>query len=67
MVYGLKDKKYFQFNCIAKTEREMEEKIDSAYGCWRGLQSRGATEESRSKEVFLERYIKVKITIERIK
>jgi hypothetical protein len=66
MVYALKDKKHFQFNCIAKTEKEMEAKIESAYYSWRGLQSRSATEEERSKEVFLSKYIKVKIEINRL-
>ncbi len=66
MVYALKDKKYFQFNCVAKTKEAFEEKIDKAYWSWRCTQGRDAPEETKSKEVFLENYYKVTVTINKL-
>jgi hypothetical protein len=67
MVYALKDKKYFQFSCISKTEAEMEDKIETSYCSWRACKSRSAPEETKRKDVFLADYMKVKITIEKLK
>jgi hypothetical protein len=63
MVYALKHKKYFQFHCVAKTETEFEEKIEKAYWSWRASRGRGALEDTKSKEVFLEDYYRVTVTI----
>ncbi len=66
MVYALKDKEYFQFHCISKTELELEDRIDRAYWNWKGSRSRSEPEEMKTKEVYLERFIKVKITVNKI-
>ena len=66
MVYGLKDKKYFQFYCVAKTEEEFEEKVERAYRNWRASRSRSDSEETKTKEIYLEDYFKVKITITKL-
>lgn len=66
MVYGLKDKKYFQFHCVSKTEEGFEEKVERAYRNWRASRSRSESEETKTKEIYLENYIKVKITITKI-
>ena len=66
IIYALKDKKYFQFTCISKTKRELEDKIETAYWDWKSSRSRSELEETKTKQVFLSNYIKVKITVDRL-
>ncbi len=67
MVYALKDRKYFQFQCISGTKEGMERKIQDAYCNWRSLKARDATEKERSMETYLSAFIKVSIEINRLK
>lgn len=66
MVYALKDKKYFRFHCVSKTEKEFDEKIEESYWSWRALRSRGESEETKTKEIYLEGFLKVKIVITKL-
>lgn len=62
--YALKDKHKFAFRCIAETEAEFDNKIQSAYFNARGLSTKG---EQYTLDDFLSRYDKVKVIVEYLK
>ena len=63
---ALKPKKEFRFCCVSRTEKHFAMKVNNAYWNWHGMQSRSADPETKTKETFLLKYDKVKITLESI-
>ncbi len=61
--FALKDKKRFEFHCIAKDEKEFNDKIQTAYNNRSGLKPKGTT---YTIEDYLADFIKVKVTIEKL-
>ena len=65
-VYALKPNSEFVFQCLSKTEEELNVKIDIAYYNWKACKSKDLAKELKSKEVFMKNFVKVKVTIELI-
>lgn len=64
MKYALKTKGRFEFLHVSKTPEELEQEINTAYWNWRGNQDRNAPESEKTVEKYLEKFDKVKLTIE---
>jgi|TARA_Y100000034_G_scaffold119807_1_gene161952 hypothetical protein len=62
MIYAIKEKDRFDFGCLSKSREELEDKIVKAYQAWKVAQR----EEHKSMSIFMERYKRVKITVEEI-
>lgn len=67
MIYAVQYKGRFEFGCLSKTKEELEDKIVRAYHGWKSAQVRDKREELKSMTVFMERFTKVRVTIEEIK
>jgi len=61
---ALKLKTEFSFCCVSRTETHFAMKVTNAYWNWHSAQSKSADPETKTKETFLLKYDKVKITLE---
>ena len=52
--YALKTPKKLDFLAISMTEEDFKAKVNQAYSYWRACQSKGAPEETKTREAFLE-------------
>lgn len=63
MIYhAVKHKDMFQFSCVALSPQTRDQKLETAYWNWRGYQKKGS---DPTFEDFMEKFNKVKITIEK--